>query len=573
MAIKTFEGLPIVDQGGRDLISALDAKKISFPNDGADFGNSGDQLRSLGDGGVEWAAPGMPTYEQTEQAISDWLNEHPEATTTVTDGAITDAKLNDALKRELVYGFETVADMEAADTLKAGMICHTSGFNTSGDGGDTWYRVSSSGEANGVDVIQLQDGLFANAISLHNGDKAQSADESTINAMVKAASSYVAQEYFFTYGAPNYENQKWTNQKISCSVLSNLLIMGIPFENSPYCEEQTKFSTISGNYGFALYESKSDLIHGSEPLARLAAVKGFGFFPKTDYSNVKPGDVLFFKNTDGTGDQGWLDISHCEICVGYASKYSRVTDTNEKIICASAGFTSGLPVRFSERDLDDITNQRLVYCARFPINGVGFGLSDGNELIQITQGITDTITFSNRNTYSLCHIVLDVEVDQTNTNPSTITTRYGSVSKTYTLSKDTKKQTLSFIGIPNNNNIYVSFSNLLILNGSASVDELCKLNDRRYLYDAGSATPEAFISYLASKYQLTTGIYTLRLSTTALLNGENGYYEFKYNNVNKNFSLQKIGDANTSQQIIRVFFWDSSTQTYTRKNISIPFTS
>lgn len=161
--IETFEDLPIVDTGGRSLISALDAKKISFPNNGADFGNSGDQLRSLGNGGVEWAAPGMPTYEQTEQAISDWLNAHPEATTTVADGAITDAKLNDALKRGLVYGFETVADMKAADTLTAGMICHTNGFYASGDGGAAWYEISATGTANEMDVIVCGE-LFANLI-------------------------------------------------------------------------------------------------------------------------------------------------------------------------------------------------------------------------------------------------------------------------------------------------------------------------------------------------------------------------------------------------------------------------
>lgn len=170
MAIETFENLPIVDTGGRSLIAQLrndmveqDAKKISFPNDGADFGNSGDQLRSLGDGGVEWAAPGMPTYEQTEQAISDWLDAHPEATTTVADGAITDAKLNDALKRGLVYGFETVADMKAATTLKAGMICRTNGFHSSGDGGAAWYKITDTGTANEMDIIACGD-LFANYI-------------------------------------------------------------------------------------------------------------------------------------------------------------------------------------------------------------------------------------------------------------------------------------------------------------------------------------------------------------------------------------------------------------------------
>lgn len=172
MAIETFEGLPIVDTGGRALISALEAKKISFPNGGADFGNSGDQLRSLGDGGVEWASPGMPTYEQTEQAISAWLNAHPEATTTVADGAITDAKLNDALRRGLVRGFETVTNqntgMKYSDNFVAGMICHTNGFHVSGDGGSAWYEISDSlpagvNEANEMDVIECGD-LFATLI-------------------------------------------------------------------------------------------------------------------------------------------------------------------------------------------------------------------------------------------------------------------------------------------------------------------------------------------------------------------------------------------------------------------------
>ena len=163
MAIETFEGLPIVDTGGRALISALDAKKISFPNDGADFGNAGDQLRSLGNGGVEWAAPGMPTYEQTEQALSNWLDAHPEAVTTVEDGAITDAKLNDALKRGLVFGFETVADMKASTALESGMVCHTNGFYASGDGGAAWYTVSDSGTANEMDVIACGE-LFATLV-------------------------------------------------------------------------------------------------------------------------------------------------------------------------------------------------------------------------------------------------------------------------------------------------------------------------------------------------------------------------------------------------------------------------
>ena len=39
--------------------------------------------------------------EVVEQAVSDWLDDHPEATTTVEDGSITKAKLASALAGEI----------------------------------------------------------------------------------------------------------------------------------------------------------------------------------------------------------------------------------------------------------------------------------------------------------------------------------------------------------------------------------------------------------------------------------------------------------------------------------------
>ena len=45
-------------------------------------------------GNVEWVEVGQPTDEQTNSAVTNWLNEHPEATTTVYDGAISEKKIN-----------------------------------------------------------------------------------------------------------------------------------------------------------------------------------------------------------------------------------------------------------------------------------------------------------------------------------------------------------------------------------------------------------------------------------------------------------------------------------------------
>lgn len=46
------------------------------------------------DGNIEWVEQGLPTDEQTSNAINNWLNAHPEATTTVQDGVITENKIH-----------------------------------------------------------------------------------------------------------------------------------------------------------------------------------------------------------------------------------------------------------------------------------------------------------------------------------------------------------------------------------------------------------------------------------------------------------------------------------------------
>ncbi len=73
-------------------INSLSSKKVNQPLDEYKQpanGKSGQSLRTKGDGTTEWADVGLPTDEQTAYAVSDWLNNHPEATTTVQDGSLT----------------------------------------------------------------------------------------------------------------------------------------------------------------------------------------------------------------------------------------------------------------------------------------------------------------------------------------------------------------------------------------------------------------------------------------------------------------------------------------------------
>ena len=77
-------------------IDTLETHKVAQPLDGNNQptnGTSGQSLRTKGDGTTEWADEGIPTDAQTAQAVSDWLDAHPEATTTVSDGSLTYKKL------------------------------------------------------------------------------------------------------------------------------------------------------------------------------------------------------------------------------------------------------------------------------------------------------------------------------------------------------------------------------------------------------------------------------------------------------------------------------------------------
>jgi len=77
----------VTNLGTHKVAQPLD--KYNQPTDGAD----GQSLRTKGDGTTEWADVGLPTDAQTAQAVSAWLDDHPEATTTVQDGSLTINKM------------------------------------------------------------------------------------------------------------------------------------------------------------------------------------------------------------------------------------------------------------------------------------------------------------------------------------------------------------------------------------------------------------------------------------------------------------------------------------------------
>lgn len=98
------ERIPII----QDDIETLKTRKVNIPVDrylNPFHGTAGQVLRTNGDGSTSWVNVGTPTDAQTEAAINAWLNAHPDATTTVQDGSLTEAKFSDTLKLKTIKDY------------------------------------------------------------------------------------------------------------------------------------------------------------------------------------------------------------------------------------------------------------------------------------------------------------------------------------------------------------------------------------------------------------------------------------------------------------------------------------
>ena len=114
--VETYRFNAQVEQYRQEVLGFQDEidLRVPFP-DGIvhpRYGTPGQVLATLGDGSTEWDDPVIVTSEIAGPIIADWLDDHPEATTTVEDGAVTTAKIADG----------AVTDAKMADGGIAGLV-------------------------------------------------------------------------------------------------------------------------------------------------------------------------------------------------------------------------------------------------------------------------------------------------------------------------------------------------------------------------------------------------------------------------------------------------------------------
>ena len=100
--VQTYRFNAQVEQYRQEVLGFADdiADRVPFPDPVTypKYGTLGQVLTTLANGSTKWENPVVPSDEQAEEVITAWLDEHPEATTTVTDNSLELVKLSNTAK-------------------------------------------------------------------------------------------------------------------------------------------------------------------------------------------------------------------------------------------------------------------------------------------------------------------------------------------------------------------------------------------------------------------------------------------------------------------------------------------
>ena len=216
------------------------SKPISSPN-----GTNGQLLRSLGDGNTEWVNAGLPTDAQTATAVSEWLDDHPEATTTVEDGAVTTEKLGSGAVTAAKLGSDVNTILDGKVIKPSTSPNGTNGqiLRTKGDGTTEWVDVglptdaqtaaavsdwlddhpeaTTTVEDGSVTLAKLHSGVIDSTLSTQGAAEAKATGNK-----IKADAALVAGESLITASLLEPYNVTFTNVEYTTTANKTLMADG-----------------------------------------------------------------------------------------------------------------------------------------------------------------------------------------------------------------------------------------------------------------------------------------------------------------------------------------------------------
>ncbi len=175
--------------------------------------------------------------------------------------------------------------------------------------------------------------------------------------------------------------------QIDCSSFANLLVKGIPYENTRYAGKTTNKPSPLFFQNIDPYKWRY-----ANTMAKYAVEKGYAFKPNADLSNLEAGDVLFFSwnsfNDKGTGDSdpslrdsNFMKIDHVGVFLHRKNKNA----------WATLQFDNGITSVYYEAS--DVYMSQCVIAARFPFANVESLYVEDNILLggETVKNVTNQI--------------------------------------------------------------------------------------------------------------------------------------------------------------------------------------
>lgn len=180
-----------------------------------------------------------------------------------------------------------------------------------------------------------------------------------------------------TYGYSE-ESPDHQGYYINCACLTNLLLLGTPYQYSMYNTQNGLHNKIGmGGYKSLLIpdinsETYTEINYTSA-MAKRFREKGQGFWCKYPFNDIQIGDVLFFFDPDsGSGDR-LNDTKHCNIVVAVTPNDWTTDETCTMFITidATGGDHPVSILHWEMNDLQNFTSDNLIYVGRPTYSEIG----------------------------------------------------------------------------------------------------------------------------------------------------------------------------------------------------------
>jgi hypothetical protein len=228
------------------------------------------------------------------------------------------------LAKTIVPIYKNITDLrQHYANLSEGDVVALCGYNTETDGMGAIYDIVSDNYAHNAPV-SLSNGLYAvPRLGITQDNNKPSGD---INAFVHIAETYMQSGSSFVYASdadgtsyPTAFSDDFVpgTYYINCSTLSRLIMYGIDYTNSKYgggsnSHSQGFMAEIGMQPSFS-----SRKVDAAAQQAMWAAYNGYAYYPNSDFSNVRVGDLVFFSNRAYNDEPyRFKNIDHVAIFLG-----------------------------------------------------------------------------------------------------------------------------------------------------------------------------------------------------------------------------------------------------------------